>query len=224
MRMRRIVWLGAVVFSTTAAASPGAVDPGHFVRDVSNAWYPLPRGSQAVFRGTESGQPSRDVVTVLRGTKSILGVPCVVVSDNLYVRGRLRERTRDWYAQDVKGNVWYFGEDTAELDESGRVTSREGSWQAGVNGAKPGIVMPGRPRVGQSFRQEFSKGHAEDHFMILSLSARVSTPFVTTGRAMETLEWSPLEPNVREHKYYVRGIGNVAVPADHQVLVSYKRK
>jgi hypothetical protein len=223
MRMCRIACLGVVVVLTAAAASPAAVTPAHFVRDVSNPWYPLPRGSQAVFRGTESGQPSRDVVTVLRRTKSILGVPCVVVSDNLYIAGRLRERTRDWYAQDRKGNVWYFGEDTAELDESGKVTSREGSWQAGVDGAAPGIVMPARPRPGQSFRQEYYKGHAEDHFKILTLSARVSTPFVSSSRAMETLEWSPLEPNVREHKYYVRGIGNVAVPADHQVLVSYKR-
>src|SRR5262249_3171772 len=148
--------------STAAAASSAAIDPTHFVRDVTNAWYPLPRGSQATFHGIESGQPSRDVVSVLRRTKTILGVPCVVVADNLYVRGLLRERTRDWYAQDTKGNVWYFGEDTAELDESGRVTTREGSWQAGVGGAAPGIVMPARPQVGQSFRQENYKGHAED--------------------------------------------------------------
>ena len=223
MRIWRIACLGAVAVSTAAAASSAAIDPTHFVRDVTNAWYPLPRGSQATFHGIESGQPSRDVVSVLRRTKTILGVPCVVVADNLYVRGLLRERTRDWYAQDTKGNVWYFGEDTAELDESGRVTTREGSWQAGVDGAAPGIVMPARPQVGQSFRQENYKGHAEDHFRILSLSAQVSTPFVSSGHAMKTLEWSPLEPNVREHKYYVRGIGIVADPGDHMVLVSYRR-
>jgi hypothetical protein len=212
----------AGIAAATSAKSVVTVDPADFVRDVTNPWYPLPRGSQAVFRGRQSGKPTRDVMTVRRGTKTILGVPCVVVTDYLYVDGRLRERTRDWFAQDTKGSVWYFGEDTAELDATGHVTSREGSWQAGVDGAEAGIVMPGRPRVGQSFRQEFYKGHAEDHFKIVSISAQVSTPFVSGSHAMKTLEWSPLEPGVREHKYYVRGIGLVAVPADDQVLVSFK--
>ena len=147
-----------------------------------------------------------------RGTKTILGVPCVVVTDYLYVDGRLRERTRDWFAQDTKGSVWYFGEDTAELDATGHVTSREGSWQAGVDGAEAGIVMPGRPRVGQSFRQEFYKGHAEDHFKILSISAQVSTPFVSGSHARR--RW--VESDVRELRARCRPR---RVPADDQMLV-----
>jgi hypothetical protein len=125
------------------------------------------------------------------------------------VNGKLREQTADWYTQDTRGNVWYFGEDTAELDEQGRVTSREGSWQAGRNGAKAGIYMPARPRVGYRGRQEFYRGHAEDHFEILSLHAEVKVPAVSTKRALLTREWTPLEPGTIDHKYYVRGLGNV---------------
>jgi hypothetical protein len=139
----------------------------------------------------------------------------------VYVDGRPTEATSDWFAQDRKGNVWYFGEATAELDHSGKVKSREGSWQAGVDGAKPGIVMPGRPKVGQSFRQEYLKGHAEDHMAIQSLAATVRVPYVSTSRAMRTREWTPLEPGVVEHKYYVRGLG--MVKDDEVSLVSVTR-
>ena len=107
------------------------------------------------------------------------------------------------------GNVWYFGEDTAELNDQGKVTSTEGTWQAGRDGAKPGIYMPSAPKVGDSGRQEYYKGHAEDHFEVLSLRAMVKVPFVSSKRALLTKEWTPLEPNVIDHKYYVRGIGTV---------------
>jgi hypothetical protein len=196
----------AAVFAATAAAD---VDPSNFVRKVDNPWYPLQPGTTYVFRGVEDGKPMRDVVAVTTRRKKILGVSCIVVRDIVYVDGRPTEVTSDWFAQDRKGNVWYFGEATAELDRSGKVKSREGSWQAGVDGAKPGIVMPGRPRVGQSFRQEYLKGHAEDHMAIQSLAAKVSVPYVTTSRAIRTREWTPLEPGVVEHKYYVRGLGMV---------------
>jgi hypothetical protein len=115
------------------------------------------------------------------------------------VHGHLAERTTDWYAQDALGNVWYFGEDTAELNAGGKVTSREGTWQAGVDGARAGIFMPAHPKLGQSFRQEFLKGHAEDHFQVIRLS----------GPSMTTKEWTPLEPDTLDHKGYKRGTGLV---------------
>src|SRR5205814_656697 len=118
-------------------------------------------------------------------------------------------RTTDWYAQDRAGNVWYFGEATAELDAHGRVTSTEGSWRAGVNGARAGLFMPAHPRVGQRFRQEYFKGHAEDHFAVLSLAATARTPAASSRHALLTKEWTPLEPGVLDHKLYVRGIGLV---------------
>jgi hypothetical protein len=89
------------------------------------------------------------------------------------------------------------------------VTSREGSWQAGVHGARAGIVMPARPRVGQSFRQEYLAGHAEDHFLVLSVAASVHVPYTSSRRALLTKEWTPLEPGVIDHKVYLRGIGMV---------------
>jgi len=187
-----------------AQAAPGAA---RFSAHVDNRWFPLIPGTRYVYVGEKDGQPSRDVVTVTHAVKTIDGAPCVVVHDRLYLRGRLGERTTDWYSQDDKGTVWYFGERTAELDRSGRVTSTSGSWKAGVDRARAGIFMPAHPRLGQSFRQEFYKGQAEDHFRVIGLFATVTTP--AGKNALLTREWTPLEPGVIDHKMYVRGIGTV---------------
>ena len=209
-------------------AGTAAPKPADFSARVDNPWYPLKPGTTYVYRGVRDGQPSRDVVAVTHATKAIDGVPCVAVQDRLYLRGRLAERTTDWYTQDKSGNVWYFGESTAELDEHGRVTSTEGTWQAGRNGAKPGIYMPAHPAVGQSGRQEFYKGHAEDHFQVVSLSASVRVPYVSSKHTLLTKEWTPLEPAVLDHKYYVRGIGTVLEQTvkggdERNALVSVRR-
>jgi hypothetical protein len=132
-----------------------------------------------------------------------------VVHDNAYSRGKLSESTVDWYTQDHDGNVWYFGEDTKELDRKGRVTSREGTWRAGSRGARPGIFMPAHPSVGDSFRQEYYKGHAEDHFKVLDRSASIKVPYGSFHTSLLTQEWTPLEPGAIDHKYYARGIGTV---------------
>jgi hypothetical protein len=199
------------------------------VRRIDNAWLPLVPGTTFVYRGVKDSQPSRDVVRVTAVTTVIAGVRCRAVDDRLYLRGRLGERTTDWYAQDAQGNVWYFGEATAELDRSGRVTSTEGSWRAGRDGARAGIVMPARPRVGQSFRQELYEGHAEDHFRIVSLSAPVRVPYVGSRRGLLTKEWTPLEPGVIDHKLYVRGVGMVKEETvqggdERAVLVAVRRR
>jgi len=180
-----------------------------FVPGVDNPWFPLKPGTTFIYKGVKDGQSGRDVVTVTNRITRIRGVRCTAVEDRLYLNGRLAERTTDWYAQDAQGNVWYFGEATAELDKSGRVTSREGSWRAGVNGARVGIVMPAHPEVGRSFRQEYYKGHAEDHFAVLSVSASVVVPYTASAHALLTKEWTPLEPDTLDHKIYIRGIGLV---------------
>jgi hypothetical protein len=192
--------------SDSAAPAPA---PKPFVEHVDNPWFPLVPGTTYVYRGMKDGEPSREVLRVTHRTKVIQGVRCTVLEDRLFLSGRLEERTTDWYAQDVKGNVWYFGEVTAELDKRGRVKSREGSWQAGVDGAKAGIFMPAEPKVGESFRQEYYEGHAEDHFRVEDLAASVSVPYTSSKEALLTKEWTPLEPRVVDHKYYVRGIGTV---------------
>jgi hypothetical protein len=219
-----------VLASTGIAASAPAAGPNprDFVARVDNPWFPLLPGTTFVYRGVKDGKTARDVVTVTHATRTIQGVRATAVADRLYLAGRLEERTTDWYAQDRRGNVWYFGEATAELDRAGHVTSTEGSWLAGRSGAKAGIYMTARPTVGQSRLQEYYKGHAEDHFAVVSLRARVSVPYTTSNRALLTKEWTPLEPGTLDHKYYVRGIGNVKEvtakgPLERSELVSVHR-
>jgi hypothetical protein len=201
--------IAVAAFGATTGGSAPPQRPAKFVTRVDNPWFPLIPGTTYVYRGVKDGKPARDVVRVTRRMKVIHGVRCTVVDDRLYAGGRLVERTTDWYAQDENGTVWYFGEQTAELDGQGKVTSREGSWQSGVGGAEAGVFMPAHPKVGQSFRQEFFKGHAEDHFRVLSLTASVAVPQTSSKRALLTKEWTPLEPGVVDHKLYVRGVGLV---------------
>jgi hypothetical protein len=195
---------GAPARAASAPAPPPASD---FSARVRNPWFPLVPGTRYIYDGIKDGKPSRDVLTVTNATKTIQGVPCAVVHDRLYLGGRLHERTTDWYSQDAAGNVWYFGESTAELDAHGKITSTEGSWTAGVDGARPGIFMPAHPRRGQSYRQEYYNGHAEDHFKIIGVLSGVTAGHAQA--ALLTREWTPLEPGVVDHKTYVRGIGTV---------------
>jgi len=209
------------------AAGCGSSGPTYSA-NVTNEWFPLAPGSVYRYRGVKDGEPSREVMTVTHRTRTIDGAETIVVKDVLYLRGKLEERTRDYYTQDDDGNVWYFGEDTAELDAKGRVTTREGTWHAGVDGAKPGIFMYAHPRVGQSARQEYLKGQAEDHFAVLRRGIAVTVPFKAFRGALLTKEWTPVEPGVLDHKYYARGIGTVLEQTvkggdERNELVSFKR-
>ena len=178
----------------------------------------------------KDGRPLRDVVEVTQRVERIGGVPCAVVTDRNYVDGRLAETTIDWYTQDEHGAVWYFGEATKELDRRGRVTSTEGSWRTGTDGARPGVFMPARPRVGQSFAQEHYPGHAEDRFEVVSRRATIAVPYGTfRGRALRTRETTRLEPGVVDAKWYVAGIGEVEEATlkggdERAELVSFRRR
>jgi hypothetical protein len=196
---------------------------------IDNPWLPMRPGTVMRYRGVAGRHPTVDVARVTHRTKVVDGVRCVVIDDRVYTAGRLSEKTLDWYAQARDGTVWYFGEDTRELDRQGRTTSTEGSWRSGARGARAGIFMPANPRVGDAFEQEHFAGHAEDHFKVVSLRSRVTVPFRRFGRAMLTREWNPLEPGVIDHKYYARGIGNVAEktakgPVETLKLVSISRR
>jgi hypothetical protein len=209
LRIALIVATLAAILATTAAGSSTAAlssNPGGFSARVDNPWFPLKPGTTYTYVGIKDGLPSREKLVVTHQTRTIQGAPCVVVQDRLYVRGRLFERTTDLYTQDKQGNVWYYGEQTAELDRNGRVTSTEGTWQAGVNGAQPGIYMPAHPRVGQSGRQEYYKGHAEDHYRVAALIGTVTSGAEST---LLTEETTPLEPGVLDNKLYARGVGVV---------------
>ena len=175
--MKRLLIALVLVFAGCGSTTkPTATQPkyGGFTANVTNPWFPLRPGSVYAYRGVKDGEPSREVMTVTHATETIQGAECVVVRDLLYLRGKLEERTEDWYTQDPKGNVWYFGERTAELDAQGHVKNTSGSWQAGANGAVPGVFMFAHPTEGRSARQEYFKGEAEDHFQVLRLDAAVN--------------------------------------------------
>jgi hypothetical protein len=198
-----------MIVSGAGLNGPARVSSHDFSATVDNPYYPLEPGTTYRYRGLKDGRPTLDVYAVSHEIKRIEGVPCVAVKDNLYEAGRLEEQTTDWYTQDDEGNVWYFGEATRELDRQGRTTTTEGSWQAGVDGARPGIFMPADPHPGQSYRQEYYRGQAEDRFRVLELGSPVAVPAGSYPAALLTEETTPLEPGVVDHKYYVRGTGNV---------------
>ena len=217
-RTASLLAVGLAAVAVIASGAPGSAGPRFSVR-VINPWFPLIPGTTFVYTGVKDGKPSRDVMTVTHRTAVIGGAPCVVIDDRVYLAGHLGERTTDWYTQDSRGNVWYYGEQTAELDAHGRVTSTQGSWRAYVHGAEPGIFMPAHPHLGQSFRQEYYKGQAEDHFRVVG---------VASAKVLLTKEWTPLEPAVIDHKLYVRGIGQVleqsiAGPTERGELVQVRR-
>lgn len=183
----------------------GEVDPDDFVRRVTNPYMPLEPGTTLTYRG--SGQ--RTVVEVTDQTRRILGVTVTVVRDRVYEDGEVIEDTRDWFAQDREGNVWYFGEDSKEM-KNGKVTSTEGSWEAGKDGASPGIVMLAGPQPGEAYAQENAPGVAEDRGEVLSLSETIEVPFDSYQNVLQTKDTNALEPDVVEHKFYARGVGLVA--------------
>jgi hypothetical protein len=184
------------------------IDPRSFTPNVDNPYFPLPVGTTYLYSGTKDGAKAIDVVQPSRRTRVIEGVRTRVVSDRLFLNGTLRETTQDYYAQDRCGNVWYFGEDTAELDAKGHVISREGSFLAGSGGAQPGVFMQAHPQLGRAFRQEWLPGEAEDVFSVIDLHARATVPY-GSFRAIRTKETTALEPGVVDNKLFVRGIGEV---------------
>jgi hypothetical protein len=131
-----------------------------------------------------------------------------VVRDTVTLDGEIIEDTFDWYAQDKNGTVWYLGEDTAEF-EDGKITTREGSFEAGADGAKAGVIMPASPKVGMAYRQEYYEGEAEDNGEVLALGQHATVPAGEYDDLVKTADTTPLEPDALEHKYYASGVGLV---------------
>lgn len=181
-------------------------DSGDFVSKIDNPFFPLVPGTTFIYQGIKDGQVSRDEFSVTHQTKTILGVRTTVIRDRAFLDGRLVEDTIDWFAQDEDGNVWYFGENSKTL-ENGVVVSTEGSWQAGVKGARPGIIMEAHPRPGDSYHQEFAPGVAEDQAQVLSLHDNVTVPFGSFRDVLKTRDFSRLDPAGTEIKQYAPGIG-----------------
>jgi hypothetical protein len=224
IRFSAILVVAAIAASTalaaqgsSGAASPASasainykpkIDPSQFTNRVTNKYFPMPQGKVLHYRGIRDGKPTEHVFTVTRQTKTVMGVKCAVIKDVVTQNGSLVEKTTDWYAQDSAGNVWYFGEDTAEY-ANGVVTSTHGTWEAGVDKAQPGIVMPAVPVVGKTYQQEYRPGVAMDRATILSVNATVKVPAGTFRNAVITFDKNPLDPSKKERKWYAAGKGFV---------------
>lgn len=224
-----LVLLAAGFGGGEAGARPATVDPHKFTLAIDNPYLPLAPGSRWVYRETATdGTSQRIVVRVTQQTKLIAnGVTARVVRDTATEKGHVVEDTFDWYAQDRRGNVWYLGEDTKSY-ENGKVVSTTGSWEAGVNGARAGLVMPARPRPGLQYRQEYLAGEAEDSARVLSLDDQAEVPAGHYKHVLLTKEWTRLEPDTLEYKLYARGVGQVLAltvsgGGDREELVSFHR-
>lgn len=198
---------GSIGIVARAGATTG-VDPADFTNPQPNPYFPLEPGTVSILHGSEDGERILNRTTITRRTKVIAGVTTTVVNDVVYAGGLLEERTTDWYAPDNSGTVWYFGERTALYDEHGQVVSREGSWQAGVDGAVAGIIMPANPGPTDAYRQEVYRGHAEDQAWIVARQV-VHVPYGTVSEAVRSYEWTRLEPGVVALKIYGPGLGIV---------------
>ena len=201
---------GGASAATRIPPPPPMPPASDFVAHATNKYFPLIPGTTFRYRGAEGGEPSLDVVTVTDGKKTILGVRATVVLDRTTVGGEPSEKTFDWYAQDKHGNVWYLGEAAFDFVD-GRWIRAEDSWQAGVDGARAGIIMEAHPKVGDVYRQEYYAGHAEDVARVLDRDASISVPYESfRHHVLRTREWTPLEPGIVDNKFYARGIGEVA--------------
>jgi hypothetical protein len=207
-------------------SEPFALDPADFVSAIDNPYWPMTPGSRWVYSETDGkGGVMKVVVTVTDRTKTIKGIAATVVHDVVSEGGKVVEDTFDWYAQDRWGNVWYLGEDTTEYEDGKASTA--GSWEAGVDGAQAGVILPGQPEVGQAYRQEYYAGEAEDAGEILSLDEQARVPFGTYKGVLMTKDWTPLEPKLVEHKFYAQGVGpvlalTVSGGSDREELLSFE--
>lgn len=214
--------IGGALMATgaTPASGDAAVDAASFTTTIDNSFFPLPVGATFEYRGIRDGQSQVDRVSVTDRTRVVDGVTVAIVRDVAKHGTTLLEKTFDWYAQDeATGTVWYFGENTKTFDAHGHVLSTEGSWEAGVDGAVAGIVMEGEPTVPDGYRQEFYAGYAEDAAWVLSLDNALTVPYGRLHHVLRTMEWTPLEPDVIDQKYYAPGIGlvsEIAVAGDDE--------
>ena len=212
------IGLSLLVAGCGSGGNPAAVayhpqiDPSNFTTRVTNRYWPMKPGTTFTFSGHKEGKPQRVVVAVKRSTRTIMGVKTITVQDTVSTDGKLTENTTDWYAQDRQGNVWYFGEASKDY-EKGRMVSTHGSWVAGIDGARPGIVMRADPKPGPTYRQEFRPGVAEDMAKVLSTGGAAKVRAGRFGSVVTTFESTPLEPGKVEHKYYAPGVGLVRAKA-----------
>jgi hypothetical protein len=197
--------------SLPEGSEPVDLKPEDFVKQIDHPYWPMAVGSKWVFSQTDfEGNRERIEITVTNRKKVVQGIEATVVRDVVTSDGELVEDTFDWYAQDKDGNLWYLGEDTTEF-ENGKPVTKAGSWEAGVKGAQAGVFLPGNPEVGMTYRQEYLEGEAEDQTKVLSVDEQIAGPTGSYKGVVMTKDWTPLQPDILEHKFYARGVGPVLV-------------
>jgi hypothetical protein len=208
------------------SSEPSNLNPADFSTTIDNPYWPMPVGAQwHVHVSNPQGESLQETITVENRTKQIAdGVTARVVRDVVYDHGKPSEITDDWYAQDSQGNVWYFGENTAEFHNGEKDTS--GSFEAGRDGADAGVAMPADPTVGLTYREEYYKGQAEDRSKVLALGQQVQAPAGHFTDAILTDDYSPIEPDISEYQLYARGVGpvvavSVSGESEREDLVSH---
>lgn len=184
------------------------IDPANFVSGVDNPYFPLVPGTRYVYEAQTDDGIERVEVTVLRQKKKVMGVACTVVRDTVTLDNEVIEDTYDWFAQDKQGNVWYMGEASMEWDKD-MVVSTFGSWEGGIDCAKPGIIMKAEPAVGDTYRQEYYPCIAEDMGIVLELDASYTTPYGSFDHCLVTEDFTPLDPEAVEQKVYAPGVGHI---------------
>jgi len=183
--------------------------PADFAAGIDNTYLPFIPGSGWMYEATlEDGTVERNEIEVLQETRDVNGVTATVVHDVVYVDGRIVEETYDWYVQDKNGNVWYLGE-AVDNYEDGVIVDHNGSWEWGMDGALPGIVMWADPaaHVNEKYYQEYYAGEAEDQGQVLSVNEKVTVPFGSFDNVVKTYDFSSLDPDLQENKFYAAGIG-----------------
>lgn len=219
---------GSATSTLPQSSEPSHLNPADFTTQIDNPYWPMPVGRRwQVHVSNPRGESLQETITVTNQTTRIAdGVTARVVHDAVYTQGKPTEITDDWYAQDKDGNVWYFGEDTAAIENGKKDTS--GSFEAGRDGAEAGIAMAAHPVVGLTYREEYYRGHAEDQTKVLALDQQVQAPAGHFTGAILTDDYSPIEPTVSEYKLYAKGVGpvvavSVSGEAEREDLISYTK-
>ena len=185
------------------------IRPANFASSthITNIYFPAPSGKKYTYEGQTDEGLNRVEEQRIADTRIIMGIECIIVNVKEYLNGELMEETLDWYAQDNDGNLWYFGESVDNYDANGRLTDHAGSWEAGVDGAQPGMIMPANPHTGMSYREEYYFNHAEDEAKVIGTGLSEAGPLGTYINCIKTKNWTALEPDALENKVYAPGIG-----------------
>jgi hypothetical protein len=189
------------------------VVPANFTNSTmfTNPYLPFEAGKKYIYEAATADGTERVEVQRIDGSKIVMGITCIIVNDKVWLNNVLIEDTDDWFAQDNDGNVWYMGEDVDNFNDDGSFKDHHGAWEAGVDGALPGLIMPANPTKGFAYRQEYYFNEAEDQAEIVALNVTVETPYGIFTNCIQTHEWTELEPDANETKYYAAGIGVVKV-------------